>query len=524
MPSVRPASSGHTGGGGTPGAHWLSQRPARRLASTRWKSRLRAIMAPSTYSAMPASCPCTVASDEPGGIAARSIRSRPAPGTWTSRRRPAALPISFVNTRVTTTSASGSTSGALRSSACTKSQGRARCARIRSAKLDAKAPTNAIRRMGKSPFPACCRRLRRPSIPCEGIDDPPRGRLLRSERHLLASDGGFHHRAADRPHEHREPVHKARVRGSAGLEDDRRGVGCELESALLQKVQGRLVLEHDDLTVGLASHLETEGRLAQVGVPNDLGLLVHDPTSIAAPEDQPALGDLGKHGIAVGLSGQLIQPRVVLVHLTHHGGSPLEQHVPVSRSRRRGGATDEQARDERQRHDNMRSRAHEPPPMSFSFILRGRSNHFVLSSRAVPARPGAEGADRASTRRVRKVHVAQRLRHPAHEVNQWSIVLRMLPKCESMWARRMRVTSSSTLTGGIPANTVPVLASSASDRRRTAEAATAAPRWWSSIVSAFVQPANSLACWPFLSSRISRVKWGRLWPAAMVSMIRVADS
>src|SRR5215813_12229860 len=121
--------------------------------------------------------------------------------------------------------------------------------------------------------------------------------------------------------------------------------------------------------------------------------------------------------------------------------------------------------------------------MSFSFILRGRSNHLVLSSRAVPARPGPEGADRASARRVRKVHVAQRLRHPAHEVNQSPIVLRMLPKCESMWARRMRVTSSSTLTGGIPANTMPVLASSTSDRRRTAAAATAAARWWSAIVS-----------------------------------------
>src|SRR5260370_36654241 len=69
----------------------------------------------------------------------------------------------------------------------------------------------------------------------------------------------------------------------------------------------------------------------------------------------------------------------------------------------------------------------------------------------------------------------------------------MLPKCASMCARRMRLTSSSALTGGIPANTVPALASSLSERRRTAAAAAAASFLWSAIVSARVQPANSLA-------------------------------
>jgi hypothetical protein len=88
----------------------------------------------------------------------------------------------------------------------------------------------------------------------------------------------------------------------------------------------------------------------------------------------------------------------------------------------------------------------------------------------------------------------------------------------------MRLTRSSALTGGIPVNTVPLFASSASERPRTAAAAAAAPFLWSAIVSAFVQPANSLACWAFISSSSSRVKCGSTWPAAIVLMMRVAGS
>jgi len=73
------------------------------------------------------------------------------------------------------------------------------------------------------------------------------------------------------------------------------------------------------------------------------------------------------------------------------------------------------------------------------------------------------------------------------------------------------LTISSALMAGIPANTVPVFASSASERPRTAAAAAAAPFLWSAIVSGFVQPANSLACWAFISSSIWGVKCGSAW-------------
>jgi len=104
-------------------------------------------------------------------------------------------------------------------------------------------------------------------------------------------------------------------------------------------------------------------------------------------------------------------------------------------------------------------------------------------------------------------------------LTQPPVVLRMLPKCSSMWPRRAPLIISSALIGGIPVNTMPVFASSASERPRTAAATVAASFWWSAIVSCFVQPANSLACWAFISSSISRVKCGSAWPAAIVVMM-----
>src|SRR5690349_18635471 len=157
------------------------------------------------------------------------------------------------------------------------SQGTVRCACTRSAKLDARAPTNAIRSMEVS-SPAYCRRPPRAGNSLQGNsrDVPPRSRKggdlagrarsLRRERHLLPADGCFHHRSPDGPHEDGEPIDEARVRGGPRLEDDGRGIGRELDPPLLQDVQSLLVLEDDDLAVGLPAHLETEGRLAQVGV------------------------------------------------------------------------------------------------------------------------------------------------------------------------------------------------------------------------------------------------------------------
>src|SRR5229473_4208043 len=109
-------------------------------------------------------------------------------------------------------------------------------------------------------------------------------------------------------------------------------------------------------------------------------------------------------------------------------------------------------------------------------------------------------------------------------VTQPPIVFRMLPECSSMWPRRARLTISSALMGGIPVNTVPLFASSASERPRTTAAAAAAPFLWSASVSGLVQPANSLACRAFISSSIWGVKCGSAWPAAIVLMMWVTGS
>src|SRR5207245_7992943 len=113
-----------------------------------------------------------------------------------------------------------------------------------------------------------------------------------------------------------------------------RRVRGQLEPPLLEALQSRLVLAYDELAVGLASHLEPERRVAQVGVAYVLTLLVHDATSIATAKDEPALGDLREQGIAIALFGQLVQPGIFPAHLSHRGGCLLEQHVPVPRGRR----------------------------------------------------------------------------------------------------------------------------------------------------------------------------------------------
>jgi hypothetical protein len=62
------------------------------------------------------------------------------------------------------------------------------------------------------------------------------------------------------------------------------------------------------------------------------------------------------------------------------------------------------------------------------------------------------------------------------------------------------------------------------ERLRTAAAAAAPVFLWSAIVSAFVQPANSSACWAFISSSISRLKCGSARPAVIALTMWVADS
>src|SRR5215813_3758238 len=83
---------------------------------------------------------------------------------------------------------------------------------------------------------------------------------------------------------------------------------------------------------------------------------------------------------------------------------------------------------------------------------------------------------------------------------------------------------SSAVIGGTPANTVPLLASSASERPRRTPAAAAAPFLCRASVSALLQPANSLACWAFISSSIWGVKWGSARPAARPWIIPVIGS
>ena len=123
-----------------------------------------------------------------------------------------------------------------------------------------------------------------------------------------------------RPDEDRDAVDEACVRGGPLLEDDCRGVRHQLEVSLRETVKSCLVLEHDQLRVGLTSHLEPERRLAQVSIADVLTLLLHYTAAVAAAKDQPTLCDFREESIGIALAGQLVQAGVLLAHLGHRGG------------------------------------------------------------------------------------------------------------------------------------------------------------------------------------------------------------
>ena len=78
-----------------------------------------------------------------GPSAARSIRSSPAPGTWTSFSRPAAAAISRVKASVISASTSPSLPTIPASSPTITSQGMARCERTAGSSVAANVPAKA---------------------------------------------------------------------------------------------------------------------------------------------------------------------------------------------------------------------------------------------------------------------------------------------------------------------------------------------------------------------------------------------
>jgi hypothetical protein len=143
MPSVLPLSSGHSAGGATPTAHWLSHSPARSFCSRRRNERDSAIIAPITYSAIPVSWPKALARASPGQSWVRSTRSRPAPGTCSRRKRAPAAAISLLKPMETKTSASPSCGRMETSSPLTISQAMLRRRLTGSANCTANDPAKA---------------------------------------------------------------------------------------------------------------------------------------------------------------------------------------------------------------------------------------------------------------------------------------------------------------------------------------------------------------------------------------------
>src|SRR6185503_6326217 len=114
-------------------------------------------------------------------------------------------------------------------------------------------------------------------------------------------------------------------RGAAG-EGDRGGLGRQRELAVDELVEGRLVLEANELRELLAAGLGAEGGLGDVGVADQLALLVDLAATVGAAEDEAAFADGGEQDVGVALTQEGFEARVSLLHrrqLGLHGGGKL---------------------------------------------------------------------------------------------------------------------------------------------------------------------------------------------------------
>src|SRR5262249_31937262 len=78
-------------------------------------------------------------------------------------------------------------------------------------------------------------------------------------------------------------------------------VGSELEVALGEFIEGALILEEDDLAVGLAASLQADTQLRHRGVPDVGAVLIDMAVAVRATHDEAALADRGKHRVTVAV-------------------------------------------------------------------------------------------------------------------------------------------------------------------------------------------------------------------------------
>src|SRR5262245_26456339 len=82
--------------------------------------------------------------------------------------------------------------------------------------------------------------------------------LFVDERESLAADRGFRHRPADRPEEDRDASAQRDTRRIAPRDHDTGAVGREIELALLEPQERRLVVEHDQFLIALAADQKSQ--------------------------------------------------------------------------------------------------------------------------------------------------------------------------------------------------------------------------------------------------------------------------
>jgi hypothetical protein len=113
--------------------------------------------------------------------------------------------------------------------------------------------------------------------------------------------------------------------------------------ALLEGGERVLGLEEDHLVVGLPANLGTDRGLGHGGLADGLAALEQVARATRAADDEPALADVGKHGVACGLVEELREARVGLLH----GGDGLARLLEGCFSAAGDGQCDEGS-DERQ--------------------------------------------------------------------------------------------------------------------------------------------------------------------------------
>src|SRR6185437_3762151 len=100
----------------------------------------------------------------------------------------------------------------------------------------------------------------------------------------------------------------------AGLEGNGRNIGAKRQAIVLEFLECVLVLEDDQLFIGLSTGQGTNRRLIDRGIADHLAIGINDSAAKGATDHETAFADIGEHDVGVGIIHDVSQPGIASFH------------------------------------------------------------------------------------------------------------------------------------------------------------------------------------------------------------------